>query len=282
MWNSPGSQGSGSSWGQGSNGGWGQTHPGKKPSSKVGGGESWMSPINKQFSNMGLMNDDPGSQNMDLSLGSLQEKKMDMEKRGMGMGMGMGMNDYNGDIRKGGRGGGAGMAYRPPGCKEAAPGDAGSYYDKDWCLGEEGPCSLYSPPTIYKPQSLFNHNIPFRQGGHGIFGSSGGMAQSRHQPPVPPINPSPGIRAQVPHQFLSPQVPASVLKQMPPPSGSVGGVGGVGGVAGVGGGVFPPQLSPQHIAMLSSIYPPHIQFQLVSRSTIYLCKVGSVWKCTTT
>uniref|UniRef100_A0AAQ5Z573 TNRC6 PABC binding domain-containing protein n=1 Tax=Amphiprion ocellaris TaxID=80972 RepID=A0AAQ5Z573_AMPOC len=54
----------------------------------------------------------------------------------------------------------------------------------------------------------------------------------------------------------------SVLKQMPPPSGSVGGVGGVGGVAGVGGGVFPPQLSPQHIAMLSSIYPPHIQFQL--------------------
>ena len=36
MWNSAGSQGSGSSWGQGSNGGWGHTHPGKKPSSKVG------------------------------------------------------------------------------------------------------------------------------------------------------------------------------------------------------------------------------------------------------
>lgn len=32
------------------------------------------------------------------------------------------------------------------------------------------------------------------------------MAQSRHQPNVPPINQSPGIRAQVPHQFLSPQV----------------------------------------------------------------------------
>lgn len=32
------------------------------------------------------------------------------------------------------------------------------------------------------------------------------MAQSRHQPSVPPINQSPGIRAQVPHQFLSPQV----------------------------------------------------------------------------
>lgn len=48
---------------------------------------------------------------------------MDVEKRGIGMGM----NDYNGDMRKGGRGGG--MAYRPPGSKEAAP-DAGSYYDK--------------------------------------------------------------------------------------------------------------------------------------------------------
>lgn len=36
MWNSTGSQGSGSSWGQGSNGGWGQSHSGKKPSSKVG------------------------------------------------------------------------------------------------------------------------------------------------------------------------------------------------------------------------------------------------------
>ena len=59
-----------------------------------------------------------------------------------------------------------------------------------------------------------------------------------------------------------------MLKQMPPPSGSVGGVGGVGGVAGVGGGVFPPQLSPQHIAMLSSIYPPHIQFQLVRSGTL--------------
>lgn len=56
-----------------------------------------------------------------------------------------------------------------------------------------------------------------------------------------------------------------MLKQMPPPSGSMGGVGSVGGVAGLGAGVFPPQLSPQHIAMLSSIYPPHIQFQLVRK-----------------
>lgn len=36
MWNSTGSQGSGSSWGQGSNGGWNQSHAGKKSSNKVG------------------------------------------------------------------------------------------------------------------------------------------------------------------------------------------------------------------------------------------------------
>ncbi|KAM9837562.1 trinucleotide repeat-containing gene 6B protein [Aulostomus maculatus] len=224
MWNSTGSQGSGSSWGQGSNGGWGHSHAGKKPSSKgplkAGGGDSWMSPINRQFSNMGLLNDDHSGSNIDLAPGSLQEKKIDVEKRGMGM------MDYNGDMmRKGGKGGG-GITYRSSSSKETAPGDAGSYYDK---------------------------------AGHSILGSSGGMAPSRHQSSVPPINQSPGIRAQVPHQFLSPQVPGSMLKQMPPPSGSMGGVGGV---AGVGGGVFPPQLSPQHIAMLSSIYPPPIQFQL--------------------
>ncbi|KAM9716734.1 trinucleotide repeat-containing gene 6B protein isoform 2-T2 [Menidia menidia] len=272
MWNSTSSQGSGSSWGQGSNGGWGQSHSGKKTSNKgpmkSGGGDSWMSPINRQFSNMGLLNDDASGPNIDLAPGSLQEKKMEAEKRGIGM------NDYNGDMRK--RGGGGGMIYRPPGSKEPAPGDSGPYYDKtlhlinqDGCLGEEGPSSLYSPPSVYKPHTLFNHSIPFRQGGHSIFSSSGGMAQSRHQPSIPQMNQSPGIRAQVPHQFLSPQVPGSVLKQMAPSSGSVGGVGGMGGVGGVagvggvGGGVFPPQLSPQHIAMLSSIYPPHIQFQLL-------------------
>lgn len=69
-------------------------------------------------------NDDPSGPNIDLAPGSLQEKKMDVEKRGMGM------SDYNGDMRKGGRGGGGGMAYRPSASKEAAPGDAGSYYDK--------------------------------------------------------------------------------------------------------------------------------------------------------
>ncbi|KAM9425461.1 LOW QUALITY PROTEIN: trinucleotide repeat-containing gene 6B protein [Pholidichthys leucotaenia] len=259
MWNSPGSQGSSSSWGQGSNSGWGQSQAVKKPNSKgslkAGGGESWLNPINRQFSNIGLLNDDPNSPNIDVAPGLLPDKKIEAEKRGMGM------NDYNGDMRKGGRGGG--VAFRPPGSKDAAPGDAGSYYDKslplinqDGCLGEEGPCSLYSPPTVYRPHSFFNHSIPCRQGGHNIFGSSGGMPQSRYQPSIPSINQSPGIRAQVPHQFLSPQ-----FKQMPPPSGNMGGVGGVGGVAGVGGSVFPPQLSPQHLAMLS-IYPPQLQIQL--------------------
>lgn len=41
MWNSAGSQGSGSSWGQGSNGGWGQSHAGKKPGNKVGYCRRW-------------------------------------------------------------------------------------------------------------------------------------------------------------------------------------------------------------------------------------------------
>uniref|UniRef100_A0A3B3WQ65 TNRC6 PABC binding domain-containing protein n=1 Tax=Poecilia mexicana TaxID=48701 RepID=A0A3B3WQ65_9TELE len=138
MWNSAGSQGSGSSWGQGSNGGWGQGNPGKKTGSKLCS-DSWMSPINRQFSHMGILSDEPGGPNMDLP----PEKKLEAEKRGMAM------NDYNGEMRKGGRGPSGGML---------------------------------------------------------IFGGTGGMSQSRHQPGVPPINQSPGMRAQVPHQFLSAQV----------------------------------------------------------------------------
>lgn len=71
-------------------------------------------------------NDDPSGPNIDLAPSSLQEKKMEAEKRSMGM------MDYNGDLRKGGRGGGSGggVIYRPPGSKEAPPGDVGQYYDK--------------------------------------------------------------------------------------------------------------------------------------------------------
>lgn len=73
-----------------------------------------------------LQNDEPNGPNLDLGPVSLQDKKMEAEKRSMGM------NDYNGDIRKAGRGGGNGGAgiYCPPGSKEAAPGDAGSYYNR--------------------------------------------------------------------------------------------------------------------------------------------------------
>ncbi|XP_053367087.1 trinucleotide repeat-containing gene 6B protein isoform X4 [Clarias gariepinus] len=205
VWNSAGSQGSSSSY---NSGGWG----GKKANKgSVKGSDSWMNPMTRQFSNMGLMGEDPSSRPLDLAPGPPQDKKIDGDKRAIGL------NDYNGEMRKGGRAAG-GVVFRSPGSKETGPAETGPYYDK--------------------------------MGGH-TFGSGGGMAQPRHQPGMPPINPT--VRAQVPHQFLSPQVPGSVLKQMPPPSGGVGAVGG---------GVFPPQLSPQHIAMLSSIYPPHIQFQL--------------------
>lgn len=61
--------------------------------------------------------DDSPGPNIDL------DKKMDVDKRCMGL------NDYNSDIRKGGRGGGM-NAYRPGVSKEVAPGDGNSYYDK--------------------------------------------------------------------------------------------------------------------------------------------------------
>ncbi|KAA8584847.1 hypothetical protein FQN60_003541 [Etheostoma spectabile] len=226
VWNSTGSQGNSSSY---NSGGWGQTHGGKRGNLKSGGGDSWMNPVSRQFSNMGLLGDDPSL-----------DKKMEGDKRGI--------TDYNGEMRRGGRGGGG---YRMPSSKDMGPADMGPYGEK--------------------------------MGGHGMFvGSGGGMPQPRgmHQSGLHPINPSQGLRAQVPHQFLSAQVPGPMLKQMPSPGGSVGGVvggvgggvgvggggvggvGSVGGVSGVGGGVFPPQISPQQLAMLSNIYPHMQQFHL--------------------
>ncbi|XP_034045510.1 trinucleotide repeat-containing gene 6B protein-like isoform X2 [Thalassophryne amazonica] len=209
VWNSTGSQGSSSSF---NSGGWG--HGTKRGNMKSGGGDNWMNPVSRQFSNMGLLGDD-----------SVLDKKMEGEKRGL--------NDYNGDMRRAGKGG----VYRMPGSKEMGPVDMGSYGEK--------------------------------MSGHGLFtGSGGGIPQPRgiHQPGLHPMNPSQGLRAQVPHQFLSAQVQGPVLKQMPSPGGSVvggvGGVGGVGSVGGVGGGVFPPQISPQQLAMLNNIYPHMQQFHL--------------------
>uniref|UniRef100_A0A1A8M865 PAX-interacting protein 1 n=2 Tax=Nothobranchius pienaari TaxID=704102 RepID=A0A1A8M865_9TELE len=205
VWNSTGSQGSGSSF---NSGGWGQTHGGKRSNIKSGPGDSWMNPVTRQFSNMGLMGDDPGV-----------DKKMEGDKRGI--------TDYNGEMRRGGRGGGG---YRMPSSKDMGSADMGIYGEK--------------------------------VGGHGAFGAGGGgMPPSRgmHQPGMHPMNPSQGLRAQVPHQFLSPQVPGPMLKQVPSPGGGVGGVGSVGGV---GGGVFPPQISPQQLAMLANINPHMQQFHL--------------------
>lgn len=59
-------------------------------------------------------------------------------------------------------------------------------------------------------------SVVLQMGGHGVFvGSGGGMPQPRgmHQPGVHPMNPSQGLRAQVPHQFLSAQVycPCSLM-----------------------------------------------------------------------
>ncbi|KAG7216242.1 hypothetical protein INR49_029093 [Caranx melampygus] len=189
-----------------------------------GGGDSWMNPVSRQFSNMGLLGDDPSD-----------DKKMEGDKRGI--------TDYNGEMRRGGRSGGG---YRMPSSKDMGPVDMGPY-----------------------------------DGGHGVFvGSGGGMPQPRgmHQPGMHQMNPSQGLRAQVPHQFLSAQVPGPMLKQMPSPGGSVGGVvggvggvgsvGSVGGVGGVGGGVFPPQISPQQLAMLSNIYPHMQQFHLACQLLI--------------
>ena len=70
----------------------------------------------------GSQGDEPSGRPLDLAPGP-QEKKMDAEKRGMGL------NDYNGEMRKGGRGGG-GMVFRSPGSKDMGAGDPGPYYDK--------------------------------------------------------------------------------------------------------------------------------------------------------
>ncbi|XP_070836512.1 trinucleotide repeat-containing gene 6B protein-like isoform X2 [Chaetodon trifascialis] len=158
VWNSTGSQGSSSSF---NSGGWGQTHGAKRGNIKSGGGDSWMNPVSRQFSNMGLLGDDPSV-----------DKKMEGDKRGI--------TDYNGEMRRGGRGGG----YRIPSSKDMGPVDMGPYGEK--------------------------------MGGHGVFvGSGGGMPPPRgmHQPGMHPVNPSQGLRAQVPHQFLSAQACQLLLQQ---------------------------------------------------------------------
>ncbi|XP_063252039.1 trinucleotide repeat-containing gene 6B protein isoform X6 [Prinia subflava] len=205
VWNTAGSQGSSSShnstsWGQG----------GKKTQMKCalkgGNSDSWMNPLSKQFSNMGLLSqtdDIPGSK-MDLSIGGLPDKKFEVDKRAMNLG------DFNDMMRKDRSG------FRPPNSKDMGTTDSGPYFEKG--------------------------------GNHGLFGNSTAQSRGMHTP-VQPLNPSPNIRAQVPPQFLSPQVSASMLKQFPN--------------SGLNPGLFNmgPQLSPQQIAMLSQL-PQIPQFQL--------------------
>nr|XP_060633082.1 trinucleotide repeat-containing gene 6B protein isoform X4 [Anolis sagrei ordinatus] len=263
VWNTAGSQGSSSShnstsWVQG----------GKKPqikcSLKGGSNDSWMNTLSDQISNMGLLNqpeDTPGNK-MDLPIGGLQDKKFDVDKRGMNLG------DFNDIMRKGRSG------FRPPNSKDMGTPDSGPYFEKltlpfsnqDGCLGDEAPCSPFSPSPNYKlspsgstlpnvclgaiGSGLNPPNFAARQGGNqGLFGNSTAQSRGMH-PPVQPLNPSPNIRAQVPPQFLSPQVSAaSMLKQFPNSS--------------LNPGLFNmgPQLSPQQIAMLSQL-PQIPQFQL--------------------
>ncbi|XP_072512314.1 trinucleotide repeat-containing gene 6B protein isoform X2 [Notamacropus eugenii] len=262
VWNTAGSQGSSSSH---NSAGWGQG--GKKQqmkcSLKSGSTDSWMNPLAKQFSNMGLLSqaeDNPGSK-MDLSVGSLPDKKFDVDKRAMNLG------DFNDIMRKDRSG------FRPPNSKDMGTTDSGPYFEKltlpfsnqDGCLGDEAPCSPFSPSPSYKLSpsgstapnvslgaigtGLNPQNFAARQGGnHGLFGNSTAQSRGMHTP-VQPLNSSPNLRAQVPPQFISPQVSASVLKQFPN--------------SGLNPGLFNlgPQLSPQQIAMLSQL-PQIPQFQL--------------------
>ncbi|XP_006865229.1 PREDICTED: trinucleotide repeat-containing gene 6B protein isoform X3 [Chrysochloris asiatica] len=204
VWNTAGSQGSTSSHNSAS---WGQG--GKKQmkcSLKGGNNDSWMNPLAKQFSNMGLLSqtEDNPSSKMDLSVGSLPDKKFDVDKRAVNLG------DFNDIMRKDRSG------FRPPNSKDMATTDTGPYFEKG--------------------------------GNHGLFGNSTAQSRGMHTP-VQPLNSSPNLRAQVPPQFISPQVSASMLKQFPN-SGLSPGLFNVG-----------LQLSPQQIAMLSQL-PQMPQFQL--------------------
>ncbi|XP_017337318.1 trinucleotide repeat-containing gene 6B protein isoform X3 [Ictalurus punctatus] len=159
-----------------SSGGWNQGQGGRRTGAKGplkgNGGGPWTGSITRQLSNMGITDEEAISAS-------------DRSRRGM--------NDFNGEMRRGGRGGGS---FRSHSSKE--------------------------PGTT------------------GVFNTSGvAHLRGMQQPGVHHINPSPGVRAHMQQQFLPPQVSGSVLNPM-----------------------FPPQLSPQHLAMLSGINPHMQQVQL--------------------
>lgn len=79
-----------------------------------------MNPLAKQFSNMGLLSqtEDNPSSKMDLSVGSLPDKKFDVDKRAMNLG------DFNDIMRKDRSG------FRPPNSKDMGTTDSGPYFEK--------------------------------------------------------------------------------------------------------------------------------------------------------
>lgn len=81
-----------------------------------GNNDSWMNPLAKQFSNMGLLSqtEDNPSSKMDLSV----DKKFDVDKRTMNLG------DFNDIMRKDRPG------FRPPNSKDLGTTDSGPYFEK--------------------------------------------------------------------------------------------------------------------------------------------------------
>ncbi|XP_046700423.1 trinucleotide repeat-containing gene 6B protein-like isoform X1 [Silurus meridionalis] len=155
-----------------SSGGWnhGGRRTGGKAPLKGNGASSWTGLVTRQMSNMAITDEE--------ALSAPERNRR-------------GMNDYNGEMRRGGRGGGSFRSH-----------------------------SLKEPGTT------------------GVFNTSAHL-RGVQQPGVHHINPSPGVRAQVPQQFLPPQVSGSVVNPM-----------------------FPTHSSPQHLALLGGLHPHMQQVQL--------------------
>ncbi|XP_032896760.1 trinucleotide repeat-containing gene 6A protein isoform X3 [Amblyraja radiata] len=188
----------------------------------------WMNQLMKQFSNIGFPREsaeDTKSNKMDIPVGMLRDKRMEMDKHGMNIG------EYNGIIGKG-------HTSRPQISKESSM-ERSPYYDKlslslsnqDGIMAEEPQTLTHiSAPSMKLPPSncalpnqalgsvglgMQNLNSVRQNGNPNIYGGSNAAAQARgmQQPPAQPLNSSqPNLRAQVPPPLLSPQVPASLLK----------------------------------------------------------------------
>ncbi|XP_043570569.1 trinucleotide repeat-containing gene 6C protein isoform X5 [Chiloscyllium plagiosum] len=272
MWNNAASQESNSSC---NSSGWGnankKVHPkGMKASNKQE--ETWlMNRLIKQLTDMGFPRE-PAEEalksnnlNLDQAMGTLLEKKVEMDKRGMGM------SDYNGIVSKP-------LGCRPPSIPKESSMDRPTFFDKltlsfsnqDGGLVEESPTSPFLPSpslklalsnsahpnqalgAIASGLGMQNLNSSRQSGNLGMFGNSGAAQartmQQQQQPPVQPLNSSqPSLRAQVP-QFLSPQVQAQLLqfaaKNM-----------------GLNPALLASPINPQHMTMLNQLYQLQLAYQ---------------------